>query len=89
MFVITPDLWFVVDKMYMDKDKFYVHVTHPVLGIEKEIIKSKESELGAYLAKLYFKWETVNYMLSTVREIPKADQAKELQALKNLNKWKI
>lgn len=87
MFAISPDLWFQVDKMYLDEKSFYVHVTGEVFGIEtgKEISKSKESELWEYLAKLYFKWTDVFYIMTTPKEIPKAYQKECIRNLEKIN----
>lgn len=69
MFLITPDLWFKVDEMYLDDEAFYIRVIG-VLGISKEISKSKAVELPTYLEKLRTQGKNGSYALSTVYEIP-------------------
>lgn len=89
MFMVSPDLWFEADKMYIDKDAFYVHVVKKVRWTAiagKEIAKSKEKGLPDYLYKLFTQWESWHYPLSRVRAIPKEHQKAALEALAKLNK---
>ena len=54
MYVVTPELGFAVDKMYIDEKSFTIAVSqNTIFGeIRKEVSKSKNKEMPDYLTRL-------------------------------------
>jgi len=88
MFLITPDLWFFIEKMYMDSLGFHSVVKRPwfFFDMTKTVSKNKTTELPDYLRRLYTEGESGYYLFSTVKEIPEAQQIYYKKVLDNANK---
>lgn len=88
MYVVSPDMWFEVDKMYIDATTFYVVVSmNTIFGeVSKTTKKNKQDELWEYLWRLWSEGEKGRYLGSTVKEVPKNLQKKFLEEFNKLNK---
>ena len=88
MFVVTPDMWFEVDKISFDTDGFHVVVSMDSRfgKITKTTSKDKKSELWEYLRKLWSEGADGRYLGSTVTEISKNNQKVFLEAFNKFNK---
>lgn len=89
MYVVTPELWFAVDKMYIDEKSFTIAVSqNTIFGeIRKEVSKSKNKEMPDYLTRLLTEGEKWHYIWSSVKVITSREvQAEYLKKLNELNK---
>lgn len=87
MYVVSPDMWFKVEEMYIDATTFYVVVTmNTIFGdVSKTTSKNKEDELWEYLWRLWSEGEDGRYLGSTVKEVPKNLQKAFLEEFNKLN----
>ncbi len=85
MYVVSPDLGFMVDDMYIDEISFHIAVSQKTLlwNIRKTVSKSKNKEMPNYLARLLNEWEKWRYMWSSLIVVTSPEE--QLKYFKKLN----